>query len=261
MLLKTIEEPPASTHFVVLADFVPPELVTIASRCVRVDFRAIPDDVLAARLVAEGVDPATAAAAAARRHGGDLDRARCSPPTRPRRPVGPPSPRCRPASTAPARRSSCGGRRAAGAHRRRRRAARRAATPPRSPSSTPRIEQFGERGSGRKHARGAPQARAAPAPHRRAAQPGWASSPATYRDLLVAGAAYRGRTDARRRRRTASTPRSRRSNATRTSRCCCSPCCGRCRRLLTDQATASGSGGAMPSSSSAASPMTDSAMP
>src|SRR3954469_9370994 len=37
MLLKTIEEPPASTIFVVLADHVPTELVTIASRCVRID--------------------------------------------------------------------------------------------------------------------------------------------------------------------------------------------------------------------------------
>ena len=37
-LLKTIEEPPASTHFIVLADFVPVDLVTIASRCVRVEF-------------------------------------------------------------------------------------------------------------------------------------------------------------------------------------------------------------------------------
>jgi DNA polymerase-3 subunit delta' len=74
-LLKSIEEPPPSTVFLVLADFVPPELVTIASRCVRIDFRAITDDVMAARLAAEGVAPdvidATVAAA-----GGDLSRAR-----------------------------------------------------------------------------------------------------------------------------------------------------------------------------------------
>ena len=37
-LLKTIEEPPPGTYFVVLADEVTPDLVTIASRCVRVDF-------------------------------------------------------------------------------------------------------------------------------------------------------------------------------------------------------------------------------
>ncbi|MET0145496.1 MAG: hypothetical protein ABW328_12045 [Ilumatobacteraceae bacterium] len=74
-LLKSIEEPPASTTFVVLADFVPPDLVTIASRCVRIEFRTIPDDLLAARLVAEGVDGVTAASVAAA-VGGDLSRAR-----------------------------------------------------------------------------------------------------------------------------------------------------------------------------------------
>jgi DNA polymerase-3 subunit delta' len=74
-LLKTVEEPPESTVFVVLADFVPPELVTISSRCVRIEFRAIPDDVLVARLVDEGSDPATAADVAAVA-GGDLTRAR-----------------------------------------------------------------------------------------------------------------------------------------------------------------------------------------
>ena len=40
-LLKTIEEPPATTVFVILAEYVPPELVTIASRCVRVDFQPL----------------------------------------------------------------------------------------------------------------------------------------------------------------------------------------------------------------------------
>ncbi len=74
-LLKSIEEPPASTTFLVLADFVPPELVTIASRCVRIDFHSIADDVLGARLAAEGVgaDVIFEAVAAA---GGDLSRAR-----------------------------------------------------------------------------------------------------------------------------------------------------------------------------------------
>jgi len=74
-LLKTIEEPPDSTTFLVLADFVPTELVTISSRCVRVDFHAIGPDVVAARLVAEGIDPAAAMTAARAAHG-DLDRAR-----------------------------------------------------------------------------------------------------------------------------------------------------------------------------------------
>ena len=74
-LLKTVEEPPASTVFVLLSTEVVPELVTIASRCVRVDVSALATEVVTERLMAEGVDPeraATAAAAAA----GDLERAR-----------------------------------------------------------------------------------------------------------------------------------------------------------------------------------------
>lgn len=74
-LLKTVEEPPPSTVFVLLATEVVPELVTIASRCVRVELRALPADVVADRLVAEGVEPDRAGAAAAA-SGGDLDRAR-----------------------------------------------------------------------------------------------------------------------------------------------------------------------------------------
>lgn len=74
-LLKTIEEPPDDTYFLVLADDVPDELVTIASRCVRVDLGSVADDVIIGRLLAEGIDAdrATEAAAAA---AGDLDRAR-----------------------------------------------------------------------------------------------------------------------------------------------------------------------------------------
>jgi DNA polymerase III subunit delta' len=75
LMLKTIEEPPDSTIFIVLADFVPADLITISSRCARIDFRAINPDVVAARLVAEGIDPASATAAA-RAALGDLDRAR-----------------------------------------------------------------------------------------------------------------------------------------------------------------------------------------
>ena len=74
-LLKTIEEPPASTVFVVLADFVPPELVTIASRCVRVEVPPLPAAVVEDLLVAEGVGPDVAAVAAAASVG-SLDRAR-----------------------------------------------------------------------------------------------------------------------------------------------------------------------------------------
>ena len=59
----------------VLVDDVPPELVTIASRCVRIDFGPVPAALVEATLVAEGVEePAARVAAAAA--GGDLDRAR-----------------------------------------------------------------------------------------------------------------------------------------------------------------------------------------
>lgn len=75
MLLKTIEEPPASVVFVVLADDVTPELATIASRCVRIDFGPVPTSAIVRALVAEGVDPARAAAAADAA-GGRVDRAR-----------------------------------------------------------------------------------------------------------------------------------------------------------------------------------------
>jgi DNA polymerase-3 subunit delta' len=74
-LLKTIEEPPASAVFVVLAEQVPPELITIASRCCRIDFGPIPTDRLVDVLVAEGADPLSAAVAA-EAASGRLDRAR-----------------------------------------------------------------------------------------------------------------------------------------------------------------------------------------
>lgn len=74
-LLKTIEEPPPSTVFVILADDVPPELVTIASRAVRIEFHPVAESLVVERLVAEGVD-AVAAEGAARAAGGDLERAR-----------------------------------------------------------------------------------------------------------------------------------------------------------------------------------------
>lgn len=74
-LLKTIEEPPPSTVFVLLADDVPPELVTIASRCVRIDLDVVPDALVQQRLEAEGVEP-TSAAELVVAAGGDIRRAR-----------------------------------------------------------------------------------------------------------------------------------------------------------------------------------------
>ncbi len=75
MLLKYVEEPPASTFFVILTEDVPPELVTIASRSVRVELGPVPLADLVARLVAEGIDRSVADSVAAA-SGGDLDRAR-----------------------------------------------------------------------------------------------------------------------------------------------------------------------------------------
>ena len=75
MMLKTIEEPPESTMFIILCDFVPHDLITISSRCARIDFRAIGADVIAARLLTEGIDPASAMVAS-KASGGSLDRAR-----------------------------------------------------------------------------------------------------------------------------------------------------------------------------------------
>ncbi len=74
-LLKTIEEPPPSTVFVITAEFVPAELVTIASRCVVIDFRPLPFEVVVAALRASGVEESVALELAAVADG-RLDRAR-----------------------------------------------------------------------------------------------------------------------------------------------------------------------------------------
>jgi DNA polymerase-3 subunit delta' len=75
VLLKTLEEPSPHVTFVVVADEVTPELVTIASRCVRIDFHAVRHADIVAALVAEGADPAAADVAAAGALG-SIDRAR-----------------------------------------------------------------------------------------------------------------------------------------------------------------------------------------
>lgn len=74
-ILKTVEEPGAENMIVLLGDDVPETLSTIASRCVRIDFSPIADELIIDTLVAEGVDDAQArniAHVAA----GDLSRAR-----------------------------------------------------------------------------------------------------------------------------------------------------------------------------------------
>lgn len=73
-LLKVIEEPPPSTVILILADEVPPEQVTIASRCARVEFGPVPRSALVDHLVMGGADP-DVAEAAADAAGGDLERA------------------------------------------------------------------------------------------------------------------------------------------------------------------------------------------
>ncbi|MEM7339977.1 MAG: hypothetical protein AAF467_15080 [Actinomycetota bacterium] len=73
-LLKVIEEPPPSAVFVLLAEEVPPELVTIASRCVNVEFGPLSIAQITGALLARGVEPERAEAAATAA-GGDLDRA------------------------------------------------------------------------------------------------------------------------------------------------------------------------------------------
>ena len=75
ILLKVIEEPPPSTVFVVLADAMPPDFVTIASRCVQIAIGPLTTAEVAAALERDGVEPARASEAADVA-GGDLRRAR-----------------------------------------------------------------------------------------------------------------------------------------------------------------------------------------
>ena len=74
-LLKTVEEPPPVTVFVLLADDLPPSLATIVSRCVKIPFDPVPEGAVVDWLVARGVD-ADLAATVGRASGGRLDRAR-----------------------------------------------------------------------------------------------------------------------------------------------------------------------------------------
>jgi DNA polymerase-3 subunit delta' len=73
-LLKTLEEPPGPSVFVLLADDVIPEMATIASRCVIVPFPPVPRATLVSWLVGRGV-PAESAAVVADSSGGNPGRA------------------------------------------------------------------------------------------------------------------------------------------------------------------------------------------
>ena len=75
ILLKSVEEPPPSSVFVLLAEEVNRSMETLASRCARVDFEALGDADLQALLVAEGIERGRASFAAAAA-GGSIDRAR-----------------------------------------------------------------------------------------------------------------------------------------------------------------------------------------
>ena len=76
-LLKVIEEPPPSTIFVLLGQEIAPEFVTIASRCVTIDFGPLAPDEISNALAADNpqadIERLELASVAA---GGDLDRAR-----------------------------------------------------------------------------------------------------------------------------------------------------------------------------------------
>ncbi len=55
-ILKTVEEPGDRNMIVLLGDDVPDSMITIASRCVRIDFSPIADEVIWSQLIAEGID-------------------------------------------------------------------------------------------------------------------------------------------------------------------------------------------------------------
>jgi DNA polymerase-3 subunit delta' len=63
-LLKTLEEPPGETVFVLLADELTPELTTVASRCVEVAFPPVPRADMVRWLSEAGVPPDMAAVVA-----------------------------------------------------------------------------------------------------------------------------------------------------------------------------------------------------
>jgi DNA polymerase-3 subunit delta' len=76
-LLKTLEEPPAYAHLILLSSAPEELLETVASRCAPVDFAPLPAEVLEAELAGEGIaDSPAELAAAARLAVGDREHAR-----------------------------------------------------------------------------------------------------------------------------------------------------------------------------------------
>jgi DNA polymerase-3 subunit delta' len=74
-LLKTLEEPPGATVFILLADDITPDLATIASRCVEIVFPPVPRTTMVEWLMGRGVT-AEVAAVVADSSGGNPARAR-----------------------------------------------------------------------------------------------------------------------------------------------------------------------------------------
>ncbi len=74
-LLKTLEEPPGATVFILLADDITPELATIASRCVEIVFPPVRRATMVDWLMGRGMT-AEVAAVVADSSGGNPDRAR-----------------------------------------------------------------------------------------------------------------------------------------------------------------------------------------
>ena len=75
-LLKPVEEPAPSVVWVLLAEQVLPEHVTIASRCTRIDLGPVSDAEIAAVLLSEGLVAADRAESVAAAAAGNLHRAR-----------------------------------------------------------------------------------------------------------------------------------------------------------------------------------------
>jgi DNA polymerase III subunit delta' len=75
MLLKTIEEPPPGVFFIMLAEQVADSLVTIASRCMTIQFSPLSEATIVDILVSEGAQHDSAVVAAKSSHG-SLTRAR-----------------------------------------------------------------------------------------------------------------------------------------------------------------------------------------
>lgn len=68
-LLKTLEEPPTGVFFIMLAEQVDDSLITIASRCISINFGPLDNSVISTILQTDGVSPDVANAAARSSHG------------------------------------------------------------------------------------------------------------------------------------------------------------------------------------------------